>query len=104
MTTTHADRTRSTRPIRKRPRVSSHDLYQSMSVLRGHGFEEDVFQRDGCDVDRSRIPRARFGDDRLGAGAGQDAEHATLTGHARNPPRVELRVGRVAVENQLNAP
>src|SRR6185295_18704050 len=46
-TTPAADSTSNASPIQKRLRVSSQALYQSMSVLHGNGFEEDLFQRDG---------------------------------------------------------
>src|SRR4249919_3320463 len=68
--------------MRNRQRVSSHDLYQSMSVLRLHGFKEDFFQRDRQDVDRGRPERAGFVEDRLSPAARDDREHAAHALHA----------------------
>ena len=54
---------------------------QSMSVLRGNGFEKDLLQRDGDDVHRHRVERARFLHDRVGAFARQHREDAPLAPH-----------------------
>src|SRR5947207_3718876 len=91
-------------PIRRRVRVSSHALYQSISVLRRDGFEEDLFQRDGQNVDRHRAQRARLLEDLLGAGAGEHAEHASLAAHTRDTRAAKRGCRRLAVEHQLNAP
>src|SRR5260221_10991701 len=93
-----------TRPIRKRVRVSSHDLYQSMSALCFHGLEKDLFQRDGNDVDRRRVERARLGENLFGSRARQHGEHAALAPHALDARRAECRRGGLVVEHQLNRP
>src|SRR5882724_9616932 len=62
------------RPIRNRQRVSSQDLYQSMSVLRGDRFEKDLFERNRRDVGGRRIQRARLVEDAFGAGARQHGQ------------------------------
>src|SRR5712692_2454125 len=98
-----ADSINSTRPITNRQRVSSHDLYQSMSVLRGNGLEEDLFQRDGDDVHRHRAERARLVEDSIGSLARQHREHATLAPHSLDARRPEYRFRRIAVEHQLDA-
>src|SRR5437879_13498221 len=98
-----ADRNNSTRPITNRQRVSSHDLYQSMSVLRGYGLEEDLFQRDWDDVHRHGAERARLVEDPLCAGARQHREHATLPPYPLDARRAQRRLPRIAVEHHLDA-
>src|SRR2546427_775578 len=89
--------------MKKRQRVSSHDLYQSMSLLRSYALEEDLFQRDGHDVHRHRVERARLADDALGAVARQPREHTALPPHSHDARRDKYRCGCFAVEYELNA-
>src|SRR5207245_8263379 len=90
-------------PIRNRDRVSSHDLYQSISVpLHGDGLEEDLLQRDRCDVDRNGLEPSRLFDDSGGSGAREHRQDAPVAPHPLDPWRAERGVGRVAVEHELN--
>src|ERR1044071_3149628 len=91
-------------PMKKRQRVSSHDLYQSMSVaLRLNRFEKNLLERHRRDFDRRRIPRARLVDDRIGVRAHQQRDHAPVALHARDVRRAKLRRRRRAVEHELHA-
>src|ERR1700674_623392 len=103
MTATAAENTSSTRPITNRHRVSSHALYQSISILRRHGFEKDLFERHGGNVHGHRVQRSRLVEDPLGPGARQHREHTTLAPHALDARRAERRIWRVALEHQVNA-
>src|SRR5438094_1891676 len=99
-----AEHTSNAIPMRNRHRVSSHDLYQSMSVLHRNACEKDVLQRDRHDVDRHGTERARFVEDRLGARARQNREHPPVATHALDARRAERRLGCIALEHELNAP
>src|SRR5580658_4185431 len=82
----------SARPIENRHRVSSHDLYQSISVLPANGFEKDLLQRDGDDIHRHRIQPARLIEDPLGTRARQHRQHTTLAPHPLDTRRQECRL------------
>src|ERR1051325_7586890 len=102
-TVPHARINSSARQIRNRPRVSSHDLYQSMSVLRCDGFEEDVLQGHRDDVHRRRAERAGFVENRICAGAREQGEHAPGAMHALDARRVKRRRRRLAIEHELDS-
>src|SRR5438874_154526 len=93
----------SANPMRNRQRLSSHALYQSISVLRDDSFEKDLFQRDGRDVDRYWIEDARFVQNPRGSGARQQREDAAFAPHPDDAGRTE-RHGRCrTIEYELNA-
>src|SRR5262245_7471746 len=85
----------------KRHRVSSHALYQSMSVLR-HAFEKDLLQRHRYHGDRRRMEPLRFGENAVAAAARQYREHAALALDANHARRVKGRVRRILFEHQLH--
>src|SRR5579859_473827 len=99
-----AEHSKSVRPIRNRQRVSSQDLYQSMSVLRVHSLEKDFFQSDWHDVDRPWMERARFLENRIDAGARKDGEHAAVARDPFNTACTKCHLGRVVIEYEVNAP
>src|SRR5258708_2572740 len=72
------------RPIRNRQGVSSHDLYQSISVLRTCGLQENLFERDRQYLQRKWIERAGLADDRVGVSARHQRDHAALPVHPRD--------------------
>src|SRR6185436_12224522 len=94
----------SPRPMKKRQRVSSHDLYQTMSVLRDDGFEKDVFQRHWGNVDRDRMKRARLAGQLFGSRARQQRDHPSLPPDSRDAWRPEGWLRRITVEHELNPP
>src|SRR4051794_3978214 len=102
-TVPHEESTSSTRPMMKRQRVSSHDLYQSMSVLRSHGFEKDFLQRHRRYIHGHGLQRAGFVNDVVGSGVRQHGQHPALSPHACNARRAKARIGSVSVEDELNA-
>src|SRR5438034_4454541 len=83
-TVTTAEQTSIPSPMRNRHQVSSHDLYQSISVLRAYGLEENLFEGDGQYLHRQGIEGARFVDDRVGIAARHQRDHAALAVHARD--------------------
>src|SRR5690349_12173005 len=89
--------------MRKRERVSSQDLYQSISVLRAYGFEKDLFERHGQNVYGLGLQRACFGDDALLAVAGEHRQHSPLLASRDDAARLERSVRRVALEHELDA-
>src|SRR5262245_1099439 len=93
------------KPLRKRQRVSSHALYQNMSVLlwRGDRLEKDVFQGDRRNVYRRWIERTRFGDDRVCARARTNAEDAALSTDTLHAGCAERCPGRVAFKDELHS-
>src|SRR5262245_32586043 len=90
------------RPIRKRHRVSSQNLYQSISILRRDALQEDLLERDRQHVDRRGTERARLFEDVFGMAARHQREHAAAALHARDTWRAERRVGSAALEDELN--
>src|SRR3954467_4033316 len=96
-----------TKAMRNRQRVSSHDLYQSMSVLRvdrgGDRLEKNLFERQRQHVHRYGIERARFSGNRIRAGAREHAQHATVPPRANDAWRAERNCRRVLVEDDLYA-
>src|SRR3954471_6559143 len=100
----HAETISTARPMPNFHRVSSHDLYQSISVLRLNRFEKNVLQRDRQHVDRSRAERARLRGDLIGAAGGENRENAALTLDALCARRPERGPGGLAVEHRLHAP
>src|SRR5262249_143520 len=89
--------------MKNRQRVSSHDLYQSISVLRDDGLEKDVFQGHWRDVDRHGVERPSFVHYALGPRAREQREHTALPADTLDARRTERRLRRVAIEHQLNA-
>src|SRR5262245_50024250 len=76
-------------------------------VLRGNGFEKELLQRNGNDVDRDGLERAGAIDDRVCAAAGQHAQRAARPAYPLNAGRVRQQIvpgRRVAVEDELDAP
>src|SRR5262245_66589262 len=92
-----AESVSSAKPIGNPHRVSSHDLYQSMSVLPLDGPEKILFQRHGRDVDRDRRERLRFGEHHIGPHARENGHHPSFALHPPHAWRAEREVGRVAV-------
>src|SRR4051812_42428532 len=90
-------------PMRNRHRVSSHDLYQSISVLSIHGFQEDLLERQRRDVHRRRRKCLRLLHDRVCARAGEDRQHAPGAACADDTRRPEIDVGSVTGKYKLNA-
>src|SRR5206468_12892062 len=68
-TSVTAEQTSIPSPMRNRHRVSSHDLYQSISVLRAYGLEKNFFEGDRQYLEREWMERARFVEDRVGIAA-----------------------------------
>src|SRR5215813_2738842 len=104
--TLHAIIVSSTNPMRKRQRVSSHDLYQSMSVLRVDGgvdgFEKYFLERERRDVNRLRMKLARLGRDGFGGVAGEDGQHAAIPSRANDAGRAKRQCRRVRFEDNLD--
>src|SRR5207245_4895530 len=90
------------KPIRKRHRVSSHALYQSISVLRDNRLEKNVFQRDRDHIDGHRMQGTDLGHDSVGASVRYNREDAAGAADAHDPGRPEDGIRRVAVEYELD--
>src|SRR5262245_46162873 len=88
-------------------RVSTNDLYQSISCLLSAcgscGIEKDVGQRDGSDLDFARVVLARLGDDVVGAAVDEDREHPALGARLTDSCRMPQRGRRSAVEDHHDA-
>src|SRR3984893_17384522 len=91
-TVTAAEQRSIPRPMRNRQRVSSHDLYQSMSVLRAHGLEKNFLESDGQYLQRHGIERARLADDRVGVSTRHQRDHPALPMDMRDARSSKLRV------------
>src|SRR4030095_9588297 len=102
ITSPHALMKRIASGIRNRHRVSSQDLYQSMSVLRRDGLEKDFLERDGQHVDRRRPKPASLVENGVGATAGDDRQHAASALDTHDALGAQRRLRRVAVEHQLD--
>src|SRR5262245_18666598 len=91
-------------PIRKRQRVSSQNLYQSMSALRCDTFEEDFLERDRQHVDRSRVEGARLVENPFRMTARHQRQDAAAALYTCDAWRSERSVWSSTVEDQLNPP
>src|SRR5918995_6944500 len=98
-----ADNGSSTRPMTKRQRVSSHERYQSMSVLLDNGFEKDFFECHRHDIDGDGIERARLQNDLLAATGRERRQHAPPSARARDTRGAKGVLGRRAIEDGLDA-
>src|SRR5690348_11555484 len=103
-TTPAAEHISSAKPSRKRQRVSTQDLYQSISILLSNSFQKNLLQRDGDHIHRDRLQRARFFNDFAGPLPGQQRERTAMTLHPQDAGSAKRHVGSFRIEDQEDAP